>query len=875
MPSPHSIVVRLTEQKYAALDRRRDLQRFAESTGWKPSDEIEDYPGTEDFANGHLLVEHGLDNAAVISFLRRDRPYEELDTDSRLCLLSISYNNLVDWHLLPDSRGLTIIFNRTRSAIHTYRSRVEEHDVWQADSFELVTAKPPPPDFKALDDTLIETIRFWKKALRADLGEDATNERISALFNTLIFIRVMEDTQRGWGQLHGELLLEAQDSAHATRTLTGCVTACIRKLGHRHLPKVLRDCEKALSFFDGLDEDTLRTLLRDFYFNRYTPYKYDFSLISKHALGRIYESYVSLLKETDSPQLQLFKDLPEEVVNRTLGGVYTPQYIARFFARFLREHLPPRTFRNMATIDPACGSGMFLRTLLEMQCDTLHNGGDGDAAMSAFRNTVGIDVDPSACKATELSLSLLHFGLTRTFPKKLTIHNAEAIEFVQKNSRLRHSFDAIIANPPFVKWDSLHKTMKARVTDFMAGDTRGKCDLFLTFIKLGLQLLRPGGHLLYVLPHSFLIADNARQMRDILARDCWIHVVADLSEIPVFEGLGSYVILLIAQKRSEIDSEPPPAAVVHCREFVGRALQLTLQQRWVKNDLFEVFEVDQQAFKDKHWVITSPEQVRISAKLQNCLLLSDVASVRQGMVTGADSVFVRDVADVPRKDRSIWIPFLRDRNMRSYAVPDSTHQVVFFPYEGNTRLKEEGLKARYTDTWGYLQDNRQALKSRKSVASGGITWWEPVRPRTPDTMMCPKLVSPHLVLKPRFALDTKGKYAVSRCPFIIAKSNTTDDLGLLKFLLGVLNSAIGHWQLITFSHKYSRGYAMLEAKTLSDVRIPNAAEVAPKVMRRIQSLVDKLIADSRDAEAQRELDKHVADLFGFTTKERTEIGMGE
>lgn len=211
--------------------------------------------------------------------------------------------------------------------------------------------------------------------------------------------------------------------------------------------------------------------------------------------------------------------------------------------------------------------------------------------------------------------------------------------------------------------------------------------------------------------------------------------------------------------------------------------------------------------------------------------------------------------------------------MRSYSVPASTHQAVFFPYEGNTRLGEEGLKARYPDTWAYLQDNRQALKSRQSVASGGIAWWEPVRPRTPDTMMCPKLVSPHLVLKPRFALDAKGKYAVSHCPFIIANPST-DDLALLKFLLGVLNSAIGHWQLITFSHKYSRGYAMLEVKTLNDVRIPNPAEVAPKVMRRMQSLVDKLIANAGDATAQVELDKHVADLFGLTTQERTEIGMG-
>ncbi len=542
------------------------------------------------------------------------------------------------------------------------------------------------------------------------------------------------------------------------------------------------------------------------------------------------------------------------------GAHFTPKALADLVAERLAKHVAglPGQIR---VLDPACGDG----NLLVAMAEALPRDVRQRCTM------VGIENDRGAYQT-------LMTRLQDTGPCRTDLIMGDFLDYVNDGTMFSAAkqldpADVIIANPPFVKWDNLHTTMQTRVRDLMGDDTRGKCDLSLAFIKLALHLLRPGGYLLYVLPHSFLIAANARALRDVLARECWIHVVADLSEIPVFEGVGSYVILLIAQKRSEVDSEPPPAAVVRCREFVGRALQMTLEQRWTKNDLFEVFEVDQQAFKDKHWVITSPEQVRISAKLQKCPLLSDVASVRQGMVTGADSVFVRDAADVPRKDRSIWVPFLRDRNMRSYSVPASTDQAVFFPYEGNTRLGQEGIEARYADTWAYLQSNRQALKSRKSVTSGGIAWWEPVRPRSPDTMMCPKLVIPHLVLTPRFALDAKGKYAVSRCPFIIAKSGA-DDLGLLKFLLCVLNSAIGHWQLITFSHKYSRGYAMLEVKTLNDVRIPNPAKVAPKVMRRMQSSVDKLVANAGDVTAQVELDKHVADLFGLTIQERTEIGMG-
>lgn len=89
-----------------------------------------------------------------------------------------------------------------------------------------------------------------------------------------------------------------------------------------------------LSVFDSLDSETVLELLSDFYKNRFAPYRYDFSLMSKHALSRIYEHYVSLLREVETPQKMLFRGLAEEVSTRDLGTFYTPQYIARFFGRF-------------------------------------------------------------------------------------------------------------------------------------------------------------------------------------------------------------------------------------------------------------------------------------------------------------------------------------------------------------------------------------------------------------------------------------------------------------------------------------------------------------------------------------------------------------
>jgi len=63
-------------------------------------------------------------------------------------------------------------------------------------------------------------------------------------------------------------------------------------------------------------------------------------MISKHALSRIYEHYVSVLRVPDANQMSLLPRMAVEVPEKSFGAVYTPEYIARFFARYLRNRLP-------------------------------------------------------------------------------------------------------------------------------------------------------------------------------------------------------------------------------------------------------------------------------------------------------------------------------------------------------------------------------------------------------------------------------------------------------------------------------------------------------------------------------------------------------
>lgn len=867
MPNASDTVFRLTEGNLSAADRLRSLRDFAEATGWFPSDEIVEDRACRDFASGHLLVEHGMANTAVISFLKSEHSVSNLSNRAKLHLLEISYNNLVDWHLLPDKDGITALYNRTEPA---REFRFSGREYWRAEAFRTITAQSVRPEVKALDEAFISTISYWKRAIGGELDFKVSNEVLSGLFNTLIFIRALEDHKRNISNNSERLLVElfVHDS---NLTVEKCCQAAIRKLGRRTFPAFIKDQSEHLSVFDSLQPETTRELMLNLYKNRFTPYEYDFSLITKHALSRIYEHYVSVLRSTEDAQMQFFPGLADEVTNRELGSYYTPQYIARFFARYLQENKTPREFRELKAIDPACGSGIFLRTLLELQCDPMNSMSSKDSRKQAFRNVTGLDVDVNACEATRLSLSLLHLVLTDEFPRSLDIQNYDAVEYAIEQRKLE-KYDAVIANPPYISWDAQPEEWRIRVREYLGGLFKGKVDIYIAILKVGLDLIKPGGYGCFVIPHTFLYANSSRKLRDHIVEHFWISFVADLSDLKVFDDVNSYTILLIVPKKQDL-ALTRRATVVKCRSSVGYALNTALHGRTADNEFFRVFETSQESFADSTWQLLPPAQENFIRRLEELPTLGQMADVQQGVVTGADDVFLQSTESVPKRERTIWRPLLSDRDMVPFSVPNQVNRLVFHPFVGEEKITQALLKKDYPKTWAHIRSHEQALKSRKAVINSGNIWWQPIRSRDPKTLYSQKIVCPHLMLTPRFALDKSGQFAVTRSPFITPNAST-EKLGIdfLYYLLAVLNSTVGFWQIAAQSHKYDRQYSMVEVKTLKSFRLPDPQKVPKKKMEKLIDLV-KIRMNGYDPETERTIDELVVKLYGLSESDLTLIGI--
>jgi hypothetical protein len=594
--------------------------------------------------------------------------------------------------------------------------------------------------------------------------------------------------------------------------------------------------------------------------------------MSKHALSRIYERYVSRLEfvGNEAGQLSFLSPVPKEVISSKSGSVYTPQYVAGFFARYLRDNTTPRVFRTLRSVDPACGSGIFLRSLLELQCNPLTSGVTLQTIRSAFAQTTGVDRDPSAVQVARLSLALLHLVATGRLPEEIGLHSADAIHEAEQG-RLVGPYDAVVANPPFVKLDHLTGPEREAYSQYLGKFKSGRVDAYLAFVKLCLEIVSPGGFVCLVLPQVFLSARNSRPLRERISIDFDIRCVVDLTAIDVFDGVGAYTILLILERRTLSSSQPAKAQVVRVQEFVGPALQACLERRVVDTPYYSVFEVDQGYFQRASWVLLDPGDMQVEARLSVFKPIAEYLEVRQGFLTGADDVFIRQGRLIPVEDRALYREYLKDKQITRYGLPTEVEEVVFYPYEGDRPLSEHDLVERYPDTWAYLLANRSRLEARRSVQKGETLWWRPIRPRDPSRLFRPKIVCPHLMLTPRFGLDLEGKYAVSHTPFLSAREeNEEDELVILKFFSAILNSSVAQWHLTTYSPKFKHGYNRVEVASIRDLPVPHPARVRPSDMNAILQLVDAALSD-RKAKVQPEIDQLVERIYGLDGSERTFI----
>ena len=207
------------------------------------------------------------------------------------------------------------------------------------------------------------------------------------------------------------------------------------------------------------------------------------------------------------------------------GKFFTPKPIARAMAQMLP------TIDRPIIMDPSCGGGTFLVEVSNIwrsyECSLIAN-----------------DVEPSLVDLATIAMIL---GAPRHHFKYFSTDNI--FDESKTISSWNNKVDYILANPPF----SLRVDLEQHDSKLYSKGYRNSDAIF---IDTALKLLKPGGRLVCLLPHSLIANPDFAAFRKIVEEFWYILVVVCLPE-GVFQlsaGTTTRADIVVLEKKQHIES---------------------------------------------------------------------------------------------------------------------------------------------------------------------------------------------------------------------------------------------------------------------------------------------------------------------------------
>lgn len=380
-----------------------------------------------------------------------------------------------------------------------------------------------------------------------------------------------------------------------------------------------------------------------------------------------------------------FTDLDSDKLR---GGYYTSPDVAAWLCAWAIRSPKDRV------LEPSCGNGIFLEAAAKRY-----------AQLGAHRPTITNHLLGIEILATEAARARTRLNGLLGPRARDVVETADFFGWSQRNKQ--PAFDAIVGNPPFIRYQTFPEPHRSRAMAIMVEQGLSPnrlTNIWVPFVVAAVSILRPGGRLALVLPAELLQVTYATQLRSFLTdRFARIDIVA-CNEL-FFENAEQEVLLLLADGALPTASEtnrcrvtmtqsPTLAEITNRRPAVvlAAAQPKTIRhdhEKWLKYFLTER-------------EITFMRALRAADITAN---LSDHASVDVGVVTGKNEFFVLTSAQVselglenytaPLVSRSVHLKGARvnKADWRSMsAAGDRVHLLNLAP---TSSTKPFGALARY------------------------------------------------------------------------------------------------------------------------------------------------------------------------------------
>lgn len=452
---------------------------------------------------------------------------------------------------------------------------------------------------------------------------------------------------------------------------------------------------------------------------------------------------------------------------------------------------------------------------------------------------------------------------------KAGIENVDFINWMENPSE---KFDVIIGNPPYFtiggggrsrKKSAYHDAIEQH--PFFGEYFRSQSDIFYYFIIGGINLLKPGGIISYIVPSYWLDNEFADALRSEIVQKCEVEELVNFESCPVFKTavgreLSVDTMIFRAKRKTNRQSSRGSSFWVYRAGKSGE--ETTDASSFVR----KIRNCPEKTIREKvkhanltagKWMLSSENDIlfRLVKDGENILPLGDITpkqrakypreftgnlegriegicQIGQGQETGFSSVFVisRQQAEVLKLEKQLLKPNVKNQNIKRWIIEPGDKFVVM--------TRNEDQIEKYPNIRKYLESHRKALEKRQRVLTGKRKWYAVSIPQNWQIFnTCPKILAPYRAPENRFALDKVGYFNDGGdVRGLILKDSWKEKMSL-EYILALLNSTlIRFW----YQRAGKRKGKLLEFFTRPLSRIPVKIP-PPEDHHRVVQLVKKII----------------------------------
>lgn len=504
-------------------------------------------------------------------------------------------------------------------------------------------------------------------------------------------------------------------------------------------------------------------------------------------------------KETPRKLSEILKAETNKNIVKTQGIVFTPIEVVDYI---FKDMLEIREWKNKKIVDIAVGNGVFLIGLLinlKEQNPTIK------LRPIVENNLYGYDLAEENVEYTKLNIELLlkYYG-ENTDNLTLNIETANSLE---KFKNRKEEFDIILGNPPYVKQQNLTIDHRKYLEENFK-TINSNFNLSYAFLETIVNLLKPNGIAIQVVPNNLLKLKSASTLREYLIQNKVLDSIVDFDKYKIFKDIGTYTMVLKLSKKEnkeikykKIDEQPDYTKI--------------LKMPW---------QITITINKDSIDLISKKEEEIIEAVENNYYKLRTATGISTQnnflyLVEKDKSGYYKEYNGIKYKIDAESIKPIYKCSMQNKNTLNKEY--IIYPYENGKIKLEEVLKTTEPNTYKYLLAIKKELYKRSGIEENEKHWYKYGRSQAINNFQ-EKIIYPMTSKEPNFIhIKEEALYYNGNAILEVKGKDKSLDLETAEL---ILNSEIIEKYVACKSHCISGGYYNYNKKVISKITIPEITE---------------------------------------------------